>query len=270
MRSRVNDHVLFYSTKGPYGCFSNFSPHSILVKGKRYKTCEHFYQSSKFNPTDLLYAHKIASAKTPKEAALLGRDKKRKLLRPDWEEVKLDVMRSALRHKVEQHEDVKHTLLKTEYRKIVEDSPHDSFWGWGPDQKGENWLGRLWMEIRAELRGESEETEEEFLDAFFSDRTPKSLIPRVWNKRSGHPQPPKGIPSVYVGRPSKWGNPFKLDREEDREEVLKQYEEWLLSQPRLVRDVKRELKGKHLICWCAPKLCHADVLLRVANEEDDE
>lgn len=269
MRSRINDHVFFYSTKGPYGCFSNFSLHPIMVDKKRYKTCEHYYQSCKFVPTDLLYANKIANAKTSKEAALLGRDKSRKLIRPDWEEIKIDVMRKALTHKVEQHADVKDTLLGTGYRKIIENSPSDRFWGWGRDQDGENWLGRIWMEIRAELRGETEETDDEFLDVFFAGGTPKSLIPRVWNKRKGSPAPPKGLPSVYVGRPSRWGNPFKLVCEEEREDVLRQYEEWLLSDPEKVAEVKRHLKGKHLICWCHPLACHADVLLRVANEEEE-
>lgn len=71
---------------------------------------------------------------------------------------------------------------------------------------------------------------------------------------------------VYVGRPSKWGNPFISPRDGTREEVVVKYEEWLFAgkQHDLLDDLY-ELKGKTLACWCAPKLCHADVLLRLAN-----
>lgn len=74
---------------------------------------------------------------------------------------------------------------------------------------------------------------------------------------------------VYIGRPGPWGNPFKLERESesDRAACLAQYEAWLLGQPELVARVRRELRGKVLGCWCAPRLCHGDVLARVANEE---
>lgn len=73
--------------------------------------------------------------------------------------------------------------------------------------------------------------------------------------------------AVYVGRPSKFGNPFVIGRDGTREEVVKKYSEWLLSQPKLVAAAKKELKGKKLICWCAPLACHADVLLKIANED---
>lgn len=70
---------------------------------------------------------------------------------------------------------------------------------------------------------------------------------------------------VYVGRPSRWGNPFKLTRERDRVAVIERYRQWLLSQPELIAAARRELRGKVLGCWCAPKLCHADVLAEIAN-----
>lgn len=93
--------------------------------------------------------------------------------------------------------------------------------------------------------------------------------PRVWSMRAGAPKPPEG--AIYVGRPSPWGNPFKLPEKCDaakRDAVIAQYEEWLLSQPVLVLQVKQALAGKHLVCWCVPRRCHADVLLRIANEEE--
>ena len=72
---------------------------------------------------------------------------------------------------------------------------------------------------------------------------------------------------VYIGRPGPWGNPFEIGKDGDREEVVEKYAEWLLAQPELVEKAKEELKGKVLGCWCAPKLCHGDILAEVANEE---
>ena len=71
---------------------------------------------------------------------------------------------------------------------------------------------------------------------------------------------------VYIGRPGPWGNPFVVGEHGTREEVVEQYAEWLLSQPDLVAKAKKDLKGKVLGCWCAPKLCHGDILSEIANE----
>jgi len=72
---------------------------------------------------------------------------------------------------------------------------------------------------------------------------------------------------VYIGRPSVWGNPFVLQPDEPRGATIARYEAWLLSQPKLIERAKRELKGKVLACYCAPKPCHGDILARIANEE---
>ncbi|SEP53675.1 MULTISPECIES: DUF4326 domain-containing protein [Amycolatopsis] len=64
---------------------------------------------------------------------------------------------------------------------------------------------------------------------------------------------------VYIGRPSKWGNPFVIGRDGSREQVITRYERWLLAQPELVAALA-ELSGKTLGCWCAPNRCHGDVL----------
>lgn len=82
------------------------------------------------------------------------------------------------------------------------------------------------------------------------------------------PNPPN---SVYVGRPTKWGNPFSHMKHtgaqwkvDTREEAIAKFEEWLLQQPKLMKAL-HELRGKDLICWCAPEACHAEVLMRLAN-----
>lgn len=86
------------------------------------------------------------------------------------------------------------------------------------------------------------------------------VTPTVLNRRD-----PKAE-GFYVGRPSKYGNPFVVGRHGTREQVIAKYRAWLCDQPGLIEDAKNELRGCDLICWCAPLPCHADVLLEVANE----
>lgn len=76
--------------------------------------------------------------------------------------------------------------------------------------------------------------------------------------------------AVYCGRPGPWGNPFVIGKHGDREEVIRRYREWLLSQPEMMEKARRELKGLDLICWCAPLECHCDVLAEVANAQEVE
>ena len=70
---------------------------------------------------------------------------------------------------------------------------------------------------------------------------------------------------IYIGRPSKWSNPFHVGIDGNREEVLLLYENYLQHNPQLIRDACRELRGKVLGCWCSPLLCHGEVLTRIAN-----
>jgi hypothetical protein len=89
------------------------------------------------------------------------------------------------------------------------------------------------------------------------------VAPKVYNKTRDKNIPPN---AVYIGRGSKWGNPFILHNEADRDKVIQLYETYLISNVDLLRDLI-ELKGKSLVCFCAPKSCHGDVLLKYANKE---
>jgi hypothetical protein len=73
--------------------------------------------------------------------------------------------------------------------------------------------------------------------------------------------------AVYIGRPTKWGNPFVIGRDGTREDVISKYENWVVTQPQLMSAL-HELRGKDLVCFCAPQACHGDVLLRLANGVD--
>jgi hypothetical protein len=76
---------------------------------------------------------------------------------------------------------------------------------------------------------------------------------------------------VYIGRPSVWGNPFAekptpgTTLVASRDEAIARYRAHLAEHPELVERARRELRGKVLGCWCAPKACHGDVLLEIAN-----
>lgn len=69
---------------------------------------------------------------------------------------------------------------------------------------------------------------------------------------------------VYIGRPSKWGNPFVIGRDGTREEVIAKYRSWIAEQPGLMEHVG-ELAGKALACYCKPAACHGDVLAELAD-----
>lgn len=143
--------IYFYSPREePYGCFSNFSAHGVHLDGHWWPTTEHYFQAQKFAGTE--HAEEVRRASTPKRAAELGRDRKRPL-RPDWEHVKNDVMRRAVRRKFETHPKLREVLLSTGDEEIVENAPHDYYWGCGRTGTGRNMLGIILMEVRAELRG---------------------------------------------------------------------------------------------------------------------
>ena len=71
---------------------------------------------------------------------------------------------------------------------------------------------------------------------------------------------------AYIGRGSKWGNPFKIGKDGTREEVIEKYRKYILSNDELMNSL-HELKGKVLGCWCKPKSCHGDVLAELADRE---
>ncbi len=101
-------------------------------------------------------------------------------------------------------------------------------------------------------------------------------MPKVLNKRRDIIPPD----AIYVGRPSKWGNPMTVKElkrlfpedtmQELNEKAVGWYREYLAEDARmhddsLIKQAQAELYGKDLVCWCAPLPCHADVLLELAN-----
>ncbi|RVW16081.1 Riboflavin biosynthesis protein PYRR, chloroplastic [Vitis vinifera] len=159
--------IFFYKTWDLYGAFSNFSPHPIQMPDENgdyqtWSSVEHYYQAHKFvgvnDPVARDFVEDIKSAKSPEEAARMGRTIQRQhpdLVRSDWDTVKIDVMYRALKCKFSIYPHLNSMLLSTAGSVLVEASPHDLFWGGGRDGEGLNYLGRLLMQLRSEFLGES-------------------------------------------------------------------------------------------------------------------
>jgi hypothetical protein len=138
--------IYFYYIKKPFGFFSNFSKHPVYIDGFIWLTSEHYYQAQK--SLDPQIQMNVRMSSRPGIAAKLGQSCP---LREDWEHVKDDIMRKAVRAKVDQHADVRQLLLDTGDAVLVEHTPRDSYWGDGGDGSGKNMLGKILMEIRADL-----------------------------------------------------------------------------------------------------------------------
>lgn len=158
----TTDPILFYKLQAPYGCFSNFSRDQVQVYGRLWQTSEHAFQGAKF--LDPAIQERVWKAPTPRVAAELGRDRSLPL-RADWESpvesqklpaialVKDQIMFEVCLAKFQQNDGCQRTLLGTADAELVEDSPVDSYWGWGSDHQGKNKLGKILMLVRSTIRG---------------------------------------------------------------------------------------------------------------------
>jgi ribA/ribD-fused uncharacterized protein len=143
----MKQRIEFYRPRDqPHGVFSNFlRNYPITVGGKVWPSSEHYFQAQKHVGT--FREDEIRMAPTPKDAARLGRDVNVSI-RTDWEHVKNDEMMIALRAKFTQYPDLYAILLDTGDAELVEHTVNDSYWGDGGDGSGQNWLGKLLMQLR--------------------------------------------------------------------------------------------------------------------------
>ena len=125
-----------------FGWLSNFQDSAFFAGGKIWSTVGHFYQAMK--TTSKTEREWVRTSKTPKEAKRRG---KKVTIRPDWEDIKVEVMRWALKKKFSQNPWLKKKLIATGEAMLVEDAPWDPFWGTGAGS-GKNMLGVLLMEVR--------------------------------------------------------------------------------------------------------------------------
>jgi len=138
------------SFTGKYEFLSNFAPHSVDYEGLTYPTSEHAFQAAK--TVDPVERERIRNLPSPGQAKRVGRQIK---LRSDWDGMRIDVMRSILRAKFSSG--LQDKLLETGEAELVEGNDWgDGFWGKVNDV-GENWLGKVLMEVRAEHRAKRED-----------------------------------------------------------------------------------------------------------------
>jgi ribA/ribD-fused uncharacterized protein len=160
-----DNRILYFARdREPFRFLSHFWPSPIELDGETWPTVEHYYQAQKSENWG--YRQAIRAAVTPGQAKRLSAQPNApsriskhswfkangKLPRPDWDEVKLDIMRKADWAKFSQHPDLAELLVATGDAELVEDSPTDAFWGTGPQGDGANWAGRVLMKVRDRLR----------------------------------------------------------------------------------------------------------------------
>lgn len=135
---------------GAYAFLSNFYPCTITFEGRDYNSTEHAYQAAKtFDEGD---RYLISRSHSPGQAKRLGRSV---TLRQDWPEVRLHVMAELLGEKFGRHPELAAKLLATGDASLIEGNTwNDTFWG-VCQGKGENYLGRLLMAVRAILKERS-------------------------------------------------------------------------------------------------------------------
>lgn len=90
-------------------------------------------------------------------------------------------------------------------------------------------------------------------------------MPKVLNKYTD----PPSQNSVNIMRGTKWGNPYIIGPDGSREDVVEKHKRDIIENIFIVEKIKKELNGKDLVCCCAPKACHGDILLAIANSKEE-
>lgn len=145
--------IRFFSRDSKFFALSNFAPYGFELDGVKWPTVEHYFQAQKFTSSSSNeHRERIRTSNSPRQAKALGQSRLH-AIRPHWDAVREDVMRTALRAKFSEPA-LRALLLSTGDRPLVEDSPYDPYWGTGKDGRGKNRLGVLLMELRDELRKE--------------------------------------------------------------------------------------------------------------------
>jgi len=148
--------VFFYEQDHYY--LSNFSAFNLDWHGETFSTSEHAYQFTKFSGEPEVQ-DLIRKARSAHDAFKLA-EQHRALRRTDWDDIKVRVMRGIVSQKAAQHEYVRRKLLQTGDRELIENSWRDPYWGWGENRDGLNMLGKVWMEVRAEIRSDGDRTKD--------------------------------------------------------------------------------------------------------------
>ena len=148
LSEKIEDVIGFYPRE--FYPLDNFSSFKVEVDGYLYPSLEEAFQCALFLPDYPELVEQIKKSHSAHEAQKIMHENKDKVKYNNDE--KVEIMEKLLRLKIEQNPYVLKKLLETKDYYIVEDSPKDSYWGWGPNRDGNNQLGKLWMKLRDELR----------------------------------------------------------------------------------------------------------------------
>lgn len=151
--------ITFRKVNEAYGWLGNMSPYSVLHEGKTYRTTEALFQALRFDDESIIEL--IRSQKSPMAAKMVAKPHKSKMIIEKFSNQDIENMRLCLRLKLAQHPELKTLLLATNDEQIIEDTTNrHRVCPWGAKLKngkwiGENLLGKLWMQLRTELRSEA-------------------------------------------------------------------------------------------------------------------
>lgn len=150
--------IIIGRVKDPGGCWGNMAPFPVTHEGVTWRTTEALFQAMRFEDESI--REMIRMEKSPMGAKMKAKANVESMTVVQLSEQDLDNMRLVLRLKIEQHPELKQQLIESEDAFIVENCtnrPHGSGLFWGSAFKdgkweGQNWLGKLWMELRSEIK----------------------------------------------------------------------------------------------------------------------
>jgi len=140
--------IHFHSKNPETSWLSNLSGHGFVLDEVKWRSVEHYYQAAKYQ--DAAAVKRVSEAKTPFDARKAGQDRSL-VVRGDWEDVKMAVMRRALDAKFSQNRTLRGMLVASGEKDLVHESGSDRFWGRDREGIGENRLGVMLMGVRASL-----------------------------------------------------------------------------------------------------------------------
>ena len=148
----VPDDAVFLSREDANEPLAAWSRHGFDLDGHHWPSVEHYFQAMKFADTPLMDT--IRQAGHPRDTAKIARRNFWKVRR-DWKKIQLVVMTRGTYIKCRTHPDVAEALLATGDSLLVEQSLYDRYWGCGRDYRGDNYYGRMLMDVRRRLREEA-------------------------------------------------------------------------------------------------------------------
>lgn len=159
--NNIENIITFTKVKLPFGWLGNMAPYKLINDGVEWNTSEALFQALRFGNDEMDIKEKIRAEKLPMSAKMIAKSNIDKMCVTPMSEADLNNMRNVIRLKVNQHPELKDELLATGDDVIVEDVKNRQnesglFWGAALQDdgtwKGQNWLGKIWMEIRDELK----------------------------------------------------------------------------------------------------------------------